>query len=51
VVLAFAGDEIDRAVQAHPEGLRLVRRFSAPGQPAGALYVRDTPISTTEPAR
>jgi hypothetical protein len=51
VVLAFAGDEIDRAVEAHPEGLRLVRRFSAPGQPAGALYVRDTPISTTEPAR
>jgi len=51
VVLAFAGDEIDRAVSAHPAGLRLVRRFTAPSQPSGALYVRDTPISTMEPVR
>jgi hypothetical protein len=42
VVLAFAGDEIDRAVKAHPAGLRLVGSFVAPGQPAGKLYVSDT---------
>jgi hypothetical protein len=42
-VLAFDGDEIDRAVHAHPGGLTLYRRFSAPGQPAATLYVSDTP--------
>ena len=31
IVLAFDGDEIDRAVKAHPGGLTAVRRFSAPG--------------------
>ena len=42
VVLAFAGDPIDKAVEEHPQGLTLVRRFSAPTQPAAALYVSDT---------
>ena len=42
VVLAFEGDDIDRAVQAHPEGLTLVRRFTSQWQPAGAIYVSDT---------
>jgi len=42
VVLAFEGDEIDRAIRAHPEGLQLVRRFRAPGQPLGTVYVSDT---------
>jgi hypothetical protein len=42
-VLAFDGDEIDQAVHAHPAGLTLYRRFSAPGQPAATLYVSDTP--------
>ena len=42
VVLAFTGDEIDRAVLAHPAGLRRVGRFTAPGLPAGTLYVSDT---------
>ncbi len=42
VVLAFEGDDIDRAVRAHPEGLTLVRRFAAQWQPAGAIYVSDT---------
>jgi hypothetical protein len=42
VVLAFEGDDIDRAVQAHPEGLTLVRRFASQWQPAGAIYVSDT---------
>jgi hypothetical protein len=51
LVLAFDGDEIARAVESHPEGLRKVARFSAPRQPSGTLYVSDTPISTSTPAR
>jgi hypothetical protein len=43
VVLAFEGDEIDRAVHSHPGGLTLIRRFTAPGQPMGSVYVSDTP--------
>ena len=43
IVLAFDGDEIDRAVKAHPQGLTAVRRFSAPGQPAGTIYVSGPP--------
>jgi hypothetical protein len=41
VVLAFDGDEIDRAVRAHPVGLTALRRFTAPGQAAGTIYVSD----------
>jgi hypothetical protein len=47
VVLAFEGDDIDRAVRAHPEGLTLVRRFSSRWQPAGAIYVSDTSSGAT----
>ena len=47
IVLAFEGDEIDRAVNAHPARLTLVRHFTAPGQPDGAVYVSDTPQDTT----
>jgi hypothetical protein len=43
IVLAFDGDEIDRAVKAHPEDLSAVRRFWATGQPAGTLYVSTAP--------
>jgi hypothetical protein len=39
VVLAFDGDDIDRAVKAHPEGLTVVRHFVTPGQPPGTVYV------------
>jgi hypothetical protein len=42
-VLAFDGDEVDQAVQDHPGGLTVYRRFSAPGQPSVTLYVSDTP--------
>lgn len=42
VVLAFAGDSVAQAVREHPQGLKLVARFSAPTQPAAALYVSDT---------
>jgi hypothetical protein len=38
-VLAFDGDAIDRAVKAHPQGLRAVRRFTLAGQPAATIYV------------
>ncbi|MGC9157567.1 MAG: hypothetical protein ACP5FH_01160 [Terracidiphilus sp.] len=39
IVLAFDGDPIDRAVKAHPEGLTAVRRFRAPGEPDGTIYL------------
>ena len=39
IVLAFDGDEIDRAVKAHPEGLAVVRHFTNPGQSPGTIYV------------
>ena len=42
IVLAFDGDEIDRAVKAHPEGLIEVARFRAKGQASGTIYVSDT---------
>ena len=42
VVLAFEGDDVDRAVQAHPEGLRPVAHFTMKNQPAGTIYVSDT---------
>jgi hypothetical protein len=42
VVLAFEGDDVDRAVRAHPEGLKAVRHFAMKGQPAGTIYVSDT---------
>jgi len=45
IVLAFDGDEVDRAVHAHPASLRALRCFMAPGQPSGTLYVSDTPIA------
>jgi hypothetical protein len=46
VVVAFDDDDIDRAVKAHPEGLKLVRRFYCPGQKSGSVYVSDTPPGT-----
>jgi hypothetical protein len=42
IVLAFDGDEIDRAVKVHPQGLTAVRRFSTPGKPAGTIYISGT---------
>ena len=51
IVVAFAGDEIDRAVKAHPEGLRAVGSFMAPGQPTGTVYVSDTSPSIAAQTR
>jgi hypothetical protein len=45
IVLAFDGDEIDRAVQAHPAGLTAIRRFTTVGQPAGTIYVSGTSLA------
>jgi hypothetical protein len=42
VVLAFDGDQIDQAVKAHSEGLRMIRRFDAPEEKSGTVYVSDT---------
>jgi hypothetical protein len=39
MVLAFDDDEVASAVRTHPENLRLVARFHAPGQPDASLYV------------
>ena len=47
LVLAFDGDAVDLAVKAHPEDLRVLRRFTAQGQPSGTLYVSDTPPSSS----
>ncbi|MGH9599892.1 MAG: glycosyltransferase family 39 protein [Terracidiphilus sp.] len=41
IVVTFAGDEVDRAVKAHPEGLKAVQRFAAKGQPSATIYVRE----------
>jgi len=43
VVLAFEGDDIARAVAAHPEALTAVGHFAAPGQPAATIYVSGAP--------
>jgi len=53
IVLAFAGSEIDKAVKAHPEGLRLVQTFRSPSkgwdQLDASLYVSDTFPTATPP--
>jgi hypothetical protein len=55
IVLAFDDDPVDRAVKAHPAGLRAVQRFTAPGQAPGTLYVTEGFLapqgSTRQPAR
>ena len=43
IVLAFDGDDVDRAVHAHPAGLTTFRSFSAKGQPPATIYVTDAP--------
>lgn len=42
IIVAFAGDDIDRAVRDHPDGLRAVAHFAMKDQPAGTIYVSDT---------
>jgi hypothetical protein len=45
-ILAFDGDDIDRAVRLRPEHLTVVQRFTAPGQPAATIYASDSPLSS-----
>ena len=54
IVLAFDGDEVDRAVKAHPGCLTAYRRLAAKGQPPATIYLSDTSCaqaSTSTPAR
>ena len=39
IVVAFDGDEVDRAVKAHPEGLTAAGRFTARNQPSATVYI------------
>jgi hypothetical protein len=39
VIVAFDGDDIDRAVKAHPEDLDVAGRFNARGQPSATVYL------------
>jgi hypothetical protein len=39
VVVAFDGDDIDRAVKAHPQDLNVAGRFTARGQPSATVYL------------
>ncbi len=39
IVVAFDGDEVDRAVKAHPQNLDIAGRFTAPGQPSTTVYI------------
>ena len=38
VIVTFDGDDVDRAVQSHPEDLAVAGRFTAPGQPTATVY-------------
>jgi hypothetical protein len=53
VVVAFDGDEVDRAVKAHPEDLDVAGRFTAAGQPSATVYLSSwwshrSPLRTEE---
>jgi len=39
IIVAFDGDQIDRAVKAHPSQLAVAARFTAEGQPTATVYV------------
>ncbi len=38
IVVAFDGDEVDRAIKAHPEGFDVAGRFTAENQPSATVY-------------
>jgi hypothetical protein len=42
IVVAFDGDEVDRAVKAHPDGLTAIGRFWSDDQPPATVYVSGT---------
>ncbi len=39
IVVAFEGDEVDRAVKDHPEGLAIAGRCTAENQPTATIYI------------
>jgi hypothetical protein len=39
IVVTFEGDDIDRAVKAHPQDLVVAGRFTANTQPAATIYI------------
>jgi hypothetical protein len=41
VVLAFDGDDVDRAVHEHPAGLTKLWRITVKGQPPATIYITD----------
>ncbi len=43
IVVAFDGDDVAAAVKAHPQDLREIGRYAAPGQPTATIYVSGTP--------
>jgi hypothetical protein len=45
VIVAFDGDDIDRAIKAHSQDLRVAGRFTAPGQPSATVYLSSRWIS------
>jgi hypothetical protein len=51
LVLAFDGDDVDRAVRAHPDGLTALRRFACHGQASGTLYATSAFAPTAQPGR
>jgi len=51
IVVAFDGDEVDRAVKAHPEGLAVAGRFTVTNQPSATVYSSTAAFHrTTHPA-
>jgi len=51
IVAAFDGDEVDRAVKAHPEGLAIAGRFIAENQPSVTVYISTAVFNrSTHPA-
>ena len=38
IVVAFDGDEVDRAIKAHPEGFDVAGHFTAENQPSATVY-------------
>jgi hypothetical protein len=47
IVVAFDGDDVDRAVKDHPEGLAIAGRFSAENQPTATIYISTADFERT----
>jgi hypothetical protein len=49
IVLAFDGDEVDRAARAHPAHLTAVARYTATGEPSATIYTSDAWLPEQQP--